>query len=66
MLNSIKKEYKDVNKNFYLFYKGNRVHENDTIYSIINKKQNQLDNILNSNRKQKETNEINFDMISVT
>ena len=55
------------NKNIFLFYKGNRIHDNDTIYNIINKKQNQLENIFNNSiNKQKEMNEINFDMISLT
>ena len=68
LINTIKnrKEYKEKNKNIFLFYKGNRLHDNDTIYNIINKKNSQLDNIFNNNiiNKQKETNEIDFDMIS--
>ena len=67
LIDSIKKniEYKENDKNIFLFYKGNRIHEKDTIYNLINKKNNQLENILNNNNnKQKETNEIDFDMIS--
>ena len=68
LINFIKNEdYKNINKNIFLFYKGNRIYENDTIYSIINKKDNQIDNILNNNiniNKQKDSNEIDFDMIS--
>ena len=68
LIYSLKKEidYNDNNKNFFLFYKGNKVHENDTIYNIINRKNNQLENILNNNinNKKKEINEIDFDMIS--
>ena len=68
LLNLIKKEddYKYINKNLFLFYKGNRIYENDTIYNIINKKDNQIDNILNYNNinKPKDINEIDFDMIS--
>ena len=60
-------ENKDINKKIFLFYKGNRIHDNDTIYNIINKKQNQFENLFNNSiSKQKETNEINFDMISIS
>ena len=68
LINSIKNdiEYKENDdKNIFLFYKGIRLHESDTIYNIINKKNNQLENILNNNNnKQKITNEIDLDMIS--
>ena len=68
LIYSLKKEadYKDNNKNLFLFYKGNKLNENETIYNIINKKNNQLENILNNNinNKQKDRNEIDFDMIT--
>lgn len=66
LINSIKNdiEYKENDKNIFLYYKGKRIDENDTIYNIINMKNNQLENILNNNNKQKETNELDFDMIS--
>ena len=68
IIEQIKKEsdYKDKNKNIFLFYKGNRIHNDDTVYDIINKNINNFDNIINNNakNKKKESNEINFDMIS--
>ena len=70
LIDLIKKEtdFKDINKNIFLFYKGNKVKNNDTIYSIINKKESSYENIYNNNvaNKPKETNEINFDMISIS
>ena len=70
LMNSIKneKDYKDKKKMIFLYHKGNRVHDEDIIYNIVNKKSNQLDNIFNCNspnkQKEKEINAIDFDMIS--
>lgn len=69
LVNLIKKDAeKDMNKNVILFYKGNRVRESDTIFNIINRKNDGLETFLNNNNnianKLKESNEIDFDMIS--
>ena len=68
LINMVKNEedIKNSKKNIFLYYKGNRINENDTIYNIINKKDNQIDNILNNNNinKQKDINEIDFDAVS--
>ena len=68
IVEQIKREsdYKETNKNVFLFYKGSRVREEDTIYDILNKNNNNVDNIINNNvnNKKKDSNEIDFDMIS--
>ena len=70
LINLIKNDIGEMNDNkeLILFHKGNRVYESDTIYNIINKKNNEIDNLFNSNstqNKPKTNNEIDFDMISI-
>ena len=68
LVNLIKKDMdKDMNKTIILFYKGNRVKESDTIFNLLNRKNDGLECFFNNNNsvnKLKESNEIDFDMIS--
>ena len=68
LVNLIKKDMeKDMNKTVILFYKGNRVKESDTILNLLNRKNDGLECFFNNSNtvnKLKESNEIDFDMIS--
>ena len=68
LVNLIKKDMdKDMNKAIILYYKGNRVKESDTIFNLLNRKNDGLECFFNNNNavnKLKDSNEIDFDMIS--
>ena len=68
LVHLIKKDMdKDMNKEIILYYKGNRVKESDTIFNILNRRNDGLECFFNNNNtsnKLKESNEIDFDMIS--
>ena len=68
LVNLIKKDMdKDMNKAIILYYKGNRVKESDTIFNLLNRKNDGLESFFNNNNavnKLKDSNKIDFEMIS--